>query len=288
MTGYGRGESDSDIGNCAVEINSCNHRYCDISIHLPRRFTIFESSLRNFIKERFSRGHFDVFVSLELNKNLTARLNVDYHLIEDYVKALQEMKEKFCLSGDLDIQTVSRLRDIWKLEEDGYEEEPIGQLIEKAMKEALASLEEMRVKEGEALYRDIAKRIELVKDHLEQLKKELPDLSEKYRTRLQEKIRDFLGDLSVDEQRVAQEVAIMGEKSDVTEEVTRMESHLDQFLSLIESREAIGRKLDFLIQEINREINTISSKICDLFVSNTVVAIKSELEKIREQIQNIE
>jgi uncharacterized protein (TIGR00255 family) len=288
MTGYGRGESDSGIGNCAVEINSCNHRYCDISIHMPRRFTIFENSLRSFIKERFSRGHFDVFISLELNKNLTARLNVDYHLIEDYVKALQEMKEKYRLSGDLDIQTVSRLRDIWKLEEDDYEEEPIGQLIEKAVKEALTSLEEMRVKEGEALYRDIVKRIELVRDHLQQLKKELPDLSEKYRTRLQEKIRDFLGDLSVDEQRVAQEVAIMGEKSDVTEEVTRMESHLEQFLSLIESREAIGRKLDFLIQEINREINTISSKISDLFVSNTVVAIKSELEKIREQIQNIE
>lgn len=290
MTGYGKGESDSDIGHCSVEISSCNHRYCDISVHMPRRLTMFENPIKTLIKERFSRGHFDVYVSLNFLDNPFISLNVDYQLIEDYVAALKEMKKKFKLEGEPDLQTVSKLKDVWKIEDGEYEEDAVGQLIEKTVKNALESLGEMREQEGKLLYQDIAGRIDLIKGYMETLEKELPGIMETYRTRLREKIDGFMGELntSVDEARIAQEVAIMGEKSDVTEEVIRIDSHLKQFLDLIGKEEPAGRKLDFLIQEINREVNTISSKISDLSVSNFVVEIKSELEKIREQIQNVE
>lgn len=288
MTGYGRGEYVSETGSCAVEISATNHRYLDISVHMPRQFGLHENSLKTLIKERFSRGRFSVSVILNLADTSFEKLNIDYQLVKEYVEALSEMKKRFNLLGDLDIQTVSRLRDIWSIEDREQDDGMIWNLIESALNGAMESLEEMRKREGEALYGDISGRIGLIAGYLEQLKNELPGIMERHYARVKEKINDLLGELGLDEARFSQEAAILAERSDVTEEITRIDSHLKQFLDLIKTEGPVGRKLDFLLQEINREINTTGAKVGDLKVSNFVIEIKSELEKIREQVQNIE
>lgn len=288
MTGYGRGEYKNKIGHCTVEINSGNHRYCDISVRMPRQFNIFENSVKKLIKERFSRGHFDIFITIDFFDKSFIKLDIDYRITEEYIHALSKIKKRFNIKGDLDLQTILRLKDIWKIEERKQDERKIWNLIENAIKKAMKSLEDMRIKEGKAIYRDTIKRIQLIKKYLDRLKQRLPEIMDKYCAKLRERIKSLLNELDIDENRFSQEVAIMADKSDVTEEVIRTDNHLDQFLNLIKTEELIGRKLDFLIQEINREVNTLSSKVSDLLISNLVIEIKSELEKVREQIQNVE
>lgn len=288
MTGYGRGEYKNKIGHCTVEINSGNHRYCDISVRMPKKFNIFENSVKKLIKERFSRGHFDVFITIDFIDKSLIKLDVDYNLTEDYINALSKVKKRFNIQGDLDLQTISRLKDIWRIEERKQDEKKLWNLTENAIKKAMKSLEDMRIEEGRAIYRDTIKRIKLIKKYLNRVKQRLPKIMDEYSAKLKERIRSLLGELDIDENRFSQEVAIMADKSDVTEEVIRTDNHLDQFLDLIKTEESIGRKLDFLIQEINREINTLSSKVSDLLISNLAIEIKSEMEKVREQVQNVE
>jgi uncharacterized protein YicC (UPF0701 family) len=253
MTGYGRGEIQAPTGACVVEVRSLNHRYCEIAVKTPRSVAAIENRLREAVRARFSRGRFDVHVSVDFRAVSSRKLVVDHALARQLYLA----------------------QVLWPA-------------IEEALDSALANLEQMRITEGESLGRDILQRIQLIEVWVEQIRSRLPALLADYRQKLEARINRYFGDLEIEPTRLAQEVVLFAERSDVSEEMTRLHTHLGEFKRLLQVQDPVGRKLDFLLQEMNREINTTSSKIADSDVVALVVDIKSELERIREQTQNIE
>lgn len=288
MTGFGRHEISSSDRKLGVEIKSVNHRYCDINIKMPRMLAVFESQIRQIIKEKIERGKVDVFVAYENNSDMRSGLKYNRALAKEYMDAFRQMQEDFQIENDICVSQLSRYPDVLSLEDHGDDENAIWQLIEPALVEALDSLVQSRRKEGEKLRSDLAEKLDNMLNHVEYIEERTPELMGIYRDSLAEKMRELLGDPSVDESRLAMEAAIYADKICIDEEIVRLRSHIGATRDALFSQGSVGRKLDFLAQEMNREANTILSKSSDLSVSDHAIALKTDIEKIREQIQNIE
>jgi len=288
MTGYGRGEVQTPGGACVVEVRSLNHRYCEIAVKTPRGFAAIENRVRETVRSRFARGRFDVHVTVDYATVSSRRIVIDYALARQLYLALTDLGRELGLGGQVNLSTLLELREIARVEENEHHAEDLWPAVQDALDLAVANLALMRVTEGQALGRDIRQRIHLIEAWLEQIESRLPALLIEYRQKLEARISRLFGDVEIDPTRLAQEVVFFTERSDVTEEMTRLHTHLTEFKRLLHNDDPVGRKLDFLLQEMNREINTTSSKVADSEVAVLVVDIKSELERIREQAQNIE
>ena len=288
MTGFGRGEGETTLGKVVIESRSVNHRFCDINIKLPKRLGPFESRIKERIRSEVSRGKIDVSLKLEATGEGRVQLNVDLYLAEQYYKALQTLKEKLQLKDEITLEFFIGAKDIITAKEEFEDVEPYWQETLPILARSLKDMDEMKRSEGKLLERDISQRIEQINHHMEKVKQQFPASLQAYWNRLHERLRIFLGTTEVDTARFQQEVAFLAERFDITEEIIRAESHLKQFSRLLGGTEPVGRKLDFLLQEIHREMNTLSTKANDAEISQKIVEMKSELEKIREQVQNIE
>lgn len=288
MTGFGRGEGETTLGKVFVESRSINHRYCDISIKLPRRLAPFENRIKEMVRSEVSRGRIDVSLKLDAAGEGKVQLNADLHLADQYYKVLQTLKEKLRLQGDITLELLAGGKDIITAKEEMEDVEPYWQEIATILKQSLREMDEMKRLEGESLAKDLQQRLEQIGQQLKGIKDQAPIRLNAYWNRLRERLQSFLEGNELDSTRFQQEVAFLAERIDITEEIVRAESHLNQLATLLLGRDPVGRKMDFLLQEIHREVNTISAKANDAEISQGVVEIKSELEKIREQVQNIE
>jgi uncharacterized protein (TIGR00255 family) len=288
MTGFGRGEGETTLGKVFVETRSVNHRYCDINIKLPKRLTAFENRIKEIIRAQVSRGRIDIFLKLDNLGEENVHLSVDLHLAEQYYQALQSLKESLHLRDKITLELVAGAKDVISAKEEIGDLEPFWQELLPIFKQSFQDLDDMKRLEGEVLLKDLQQRLERIVQQLREIKHLFPSRLEGYRDRLHERVRSLLGGSDVDPSRFQQEVALLAERTDITEEIVRAESHFAQFLALLKAQEPVGRKMDFLLQEMHREVNTVSAKANDAEISQRVVEIKAELEKIREQVQNIE
>ena len=288
MTGFGREQGIVDGYEIQVEIRSVNHRYFEFSSRLPRSFSYLDEKLKSFVSERVSRGKVEVSVTISKTEGVEAEIEVNQEIAAGYVNALRNANIKLGLNDDLSLSDITRFPDVFKIQKVQDDEEVVWNAVKQVCFEALNKFIDMRVTEGQKMYEDISSRLDFIEGKTNEIEKISPLISESYKNRLYSKIKETLEDRDIDEQRVLTEVAIFSDKVAVDEETVRLHSHVSQFRGLINSSEPVGRKLDFLVQELNREVNTIGSKAQDLSVTKTVVELKSEIEKIREQIQNIE
>ncbi len=288
MTGFGRAEGETTLGRLFVETRSVNHRYCDVNIKLPKRLGPLEPRIKELIRSQVSRGRIDVSLKAESGEEEKVQLNVDLHLADQYYQVLQTLKERFQLKDEISLRLLAGAKDLITAKEEVGEIEPYWQEMIPILKQSFKEMDEMKRSEGEALSKDLRFRLEKIAQELGEIKSLFSSNLEAFQKRLNERIRLLLGGAEVDSNRFQQEVSFLAERADITEEIVRMESHLAQFALFLQGEEPIGRKMDFLLQEIHREVNTVSAKANDAEISQRVVEIKSELEKIREQVQNIE
>lgn len=288
MTGFGRAVEEIDGYVITVEIKSVNHRYFDFSSRIPRQYGFLDDKLKSYINSKVSRGKVECYVSVEALDTEDAAVVINKTLASAYVKALKELSEEYSLNEDFGTAFVSRLPDVFVLKKADEDEEKIWQLVKSVTDEAIEKFIQMRAVEGSKMKEDVASRAEYILDCVSFIEERSPQTVKEYNDKLVERVHEIIGDVSLDEQRIIQEVAIYADKVAVTEETVRLRSHIAQLKTFLESEEPIGRKMDFLVQEINRETNTIGSKANDVDIARKVVDIKAEVEKIREQIQNIE
>ncbi|KUK31718.1 MAG: Uncharacterized protein XD63_1010 [Thermoanaerobacterales bacterium 50_218] len=287
MTGYGRGEHEENGIRATVEIRSVNHRFLEIAVRLPRTYMGFEERIKKKIQENVARGRLDVYVTIDDNRENKRKIKLDKELAVEYYNYLRELAKILEIDFQLRVIDIVQLPDVIIAEEEEKDLEEIWSVVEKALEQAVAHLVQMRTQEGANLYKDFLHRKKQVRQLLQQIKERAPLLSEELREKLRSRVEALVGE-EIEEERLLTEVVFYAERSDITEEVVRLFSHLDQFSKLLEASGPVGRKLDFLLQEMNREINTIGAKAADLVISPLVVEIKSELEKMREQVQNVE
>ncbi|HHW07938.1 MAG TPA: YicC family protein [Clostridia bacterium] len=288
MTGYGRGQSQGCGKRVTAEMKSVNHRYLEIQVKLPKQYYALEERIRNLVKQHVSRGRVDVFLNVEETEESPRFVKVDKELAIAYYNSLKELGEFLKIPLNITLFELCQLPDIIEIQEAELDMEAFWPVLQEALLAAAEGLVAMRQVEGDALARDLLRRqqsILALVDRIDSRSQVMPAL---YQKRLQERLQDLLAGVPVDEQRLAMEVAILAERSAIDEELVRMRSHLTQLVSNLKAAEPVGRKLDFLVQELHREINTIGSKANDLEISQLVVEVKSELEKIREQVQNLE
>ena len=288
MTGFGRAEAQSDAWQVAVEVNTVNHRYLDVAVRLPRRYMALEHRIRKLAGKRFSRGRFDISCSITVLDGRGRQVVADEALVADAIRLLRQVKDDHGLAGQVDLATLFQFRDLLRVEEPEEDVKGLWDVVAPVVHGALESLEAMRAEEGKALHADITARVATVRGLIAQVTERLPVVQAEHQAALEERLQGFLEDVPLDPQRLAQEVAYLVDRSDVSEEVARLGSHMDQLEQFLASDESVGRKLDFVVQEMNREVNTVGSKLNDLNVSRLVIELKHELEKIREQVQNIE
>lgn len=288
MTGFGSAAVSNGDYSVKVEVRAVNHRYSDISIRLPKGFQSVEDRIRRLVGGFVERGRTEIFVAVEEFHGKARTVTLDKGLLEGYRNAFLEASEALGQSGSLTLDMLPGLQDLFRVEEAEVDFDAVWPLIESAVREALGRLVEMRTIEGGRLEADMLRRLLQVEDLFGEIARRSPEVVEGYRRRLAERIEQALQSQEIDEQRLAQEAAFFADKSNIDEEVTRARSHIEQFRSACASGEAVGRKLDFLLQEMNREINTVGSKAQDAAIAARVVEIKAELEKIREQAQNIQ
>ena len=288
MTGYGRAEALINGRNILVEIRSVNHRYFEFSSRVPRAYGYLESRLKGFLQGKLSRGKVDVNVSIQTIEGATANVQVNSELAKSYVDALRTLSEPLQLTDDLSLASISRFSDIFTVSRITEDEDAIWADVLSVAEAAADRFVQMREAEGVKMKEDVEGRLQFILSAVEKVEERSPKTVEEYRTRLYNKICEVLQNTQADEQRILTEAAIYAEKIAVAEETVRLRSHVEQFRTIMEQEGAVGRKLDFLIQEFNRETNTIGSKAQDIEIARIVVDVKSEIEKIREQIQNIE
>ncbi|MBO8434322.1 MAG: YicC family protein [Tyzzerella sp.] len=288
MTGYGRGESLSEDRKFTVEIKSVNHRYNDISIKLPRSMIFLEDKIRKTVSKSISRGKTDVYIGFETLSKDDICVKLNETLAQAYVEKLDILKDKFDLEGKDTLSLVAKFPDVITVEKVQSEEDVIWDALYPALDEALKRFIEMRSAEGEALKQDIVKKADNIKLLVDGIKERAPFVVLDYKEKLTARLKELMDMVEIDEQRIATEVAIFADRGCIDEEITRLESHIVQLLDILSKGGLVGRKLDFLIQEMNRESNTIASKSNDISITNSAIELKSEIEKIREQIQNIE
>ena len=288
MTGFGRGEYSSSFYKVRVEIRSVNHRYLDLSFRIPRAYLILEDKLRTVLNESLSRGKVDVTVTIEPSLESEKKVDVDWGLADGYVNAINAIKERYGLAGELSLESLLTMPDVIRPAENEQDLEVLWEAVRPALTEAIEALLATRKREGAAMAADIDNRLTAISALTAQMTERAPVVIETYRSRLEKRLAELTLDVMADPARIATEVALFADRSNIDEELTRLQSHLSQARDLLKSKESIGRRFDFLLQELNRESNTIGSKANDLALSNIVIEVKSELEKIREQIQNIE
>lgn len=288
MTGYGRSEQIVDGRAVIVEIKSVNHRYFEFSCRTTRGYSFLEEKLKSFLQGRITRGKVDAYISVEALESAQTQVLVNHSLAEGYVQALRELAERYGLRDDISVSTVSRYSDIFSVHKAPEDEEAVWNSVQQAAEEALKNFLAMREAEGERLRADVLSRAGTIMKLVDEIETRSPQTVAEYQERLRQKIQELLGDNTVDEQRLLTETAIFADKVAVAEETVRLRSHFRQMEEMMKTDAPIGRKLDFLVQEMNREANTIGSKAVDSKIAYLVVDIKAEIEKIREQIQNIE
>ncbi len=288
MTGYGRGEATTPEKKCVAELKAVNHRYNEIALRLPRSFSPLEDRVRRIIQSRVARGRVDVFFTIEEYAEKAADVKVDKTLALAYCNAMKELQESLDLESKIKLKYIIGLPGVFTVEEPAEDVEKWWPVVREAIEAALGNLIAMRATEGKRLAEDILSRVEQVALFNRKIRDRSPEVVEEYREKLMNRLNDFMREGCLDTARLAAEAALFAERSNITEETVRLESHLKQVCDCLVAEGPVGRKLDFLIQESNREINTIASKANDLNISKWVVEVKSELEKIREQVQNIE
>jgi uncharacterized protein (TIGR00255 family) len=289
MTGYGKGEAENQLYKLKIEIKSVNHRYLDINVKLPRYLIYLEEGIKKLIKEKINRGKVDVFVSFDFADASSVEVKVDIPLARSFKQALEELKVELEIEDSIRLNNILSISDVIKTEKKELDEDLVWETIKESTESALNRILQMREYEGGQLKLDILKKLDNIVAISERIEKRAPLVIEEYKGKLNERIQSILEDKTiVDPDRLAMEVAIYADKSSIDEELTRLKSHVLQLKAILSEDDAIGRKLDFLIQEFNREVNTIGSKSSDTEIVKAVVELKSEIEKIREQVQNIE
>jgi uncharacterized protein (TIGR00255 family) len=289
MTAYGRGEYRLGDTQFIAEIRSLNNRHMDIILRIPRNYQVLEKELKDTISSRIRRGRVEVSVQIENNgEEGPYSLELNVPLVNSYIRILHQLAEQFDLDKKIQVDSLLQMKDVLLFRPEAVDMDKLRPGFQRVMEQAIDSLDMMRVKEGEAIEADFVKRLDLLEEYVNKVDRRAPILTEEYRKRLKDRIDHIIEDVALDESRLAQEVAFFGERSDITEEIVRTRSHLKQFREYLSMDDALGRRLDFLIQEINREVNTLSSKASDTLISKVVVEMKAELEKLREQVQNVE
>ncbi|MDN9010407.1 YicC/YloC family endoribonuclease [Brevibacillus laterosporus] len=289
MTGYGRKEIERGSMRLTVEMRAVNHRFCEIIVRLPKIWTMYEERVKKRIATKVRRGRVDVTVSLEAVRDESSEVQVDWSTAQFYVTAANQLVERFGLPETLHVKDLMRMPGVLiEASVPELSDEEVEQLLDEATDAALAELYVMKSTEGNLLQLDLIRRLEYIKSTTHTLQDMAPEVREQYRNRLKNRLDEIMEDHMLDESKIFQEVALFAEKADISEEITRLLSHCEQFLEHIHSSEIIGRKLDFLLQEMNREANTIASKANHLQIQRLAVEVKTELEKMREQVQNVE
>ncbi len=288
MTGFGRGEKSNDEWKFSLEMRAVNHRFCEIAVRMPRAFMQLEDNIRRKAKTRIARGKIDIFVNIDNVGNKDYTVKVDKGLAIAYHRAIKDLQEDTGIGGGIEVEHLINLPGIVEVKENEYDVDELWPLVDQAMDDALEQLISMRESEGAELAADLFKRSEKIQTYAGRIEARSPLVVEEYKKKLQLRLQELLEDGSVDSERLALEVVVFADKCDITEELVRLRSHLSQLDDCLEGPSPVGRKLDFLAQELLREINTIGSKANDAEIGGLVVELKSELEKIREQIQNIE
>ncbi|MFQ5914613.1 MAG: YicC/YloC family endoribonuclease [Nitrospinota bacterium] len=289
MTGWGKGVSEKDGQTITVEVRSVNHRFFEVSVKTSRSLSPLEPFIRDNVRSRFDRGKFDVLVAVSGDSLLSREIRLDRAAAEQYLAGLKGLKEDLNLPGEITVETLARMREIFFTEENGGGPELGPEILQPCLTQALDSLEVMRRTEGKALAEDISNRLAEVSNLLNRLKETVPATVELYRERLRGRLAELVnGEVALDPGRLEQEIVLLTQRSDTSEEITRLESHIDQFREQLAKGSPAGRKLDFLLQEMHREVNTVGSKSLDARVSALVIDLKGELERIREQAQNLE
>ena len=288
MTGYGRAVGVFADKQITVELRSVNNRYLDCGVKLPRLYAFCEDAVKQAVKQSVTRGKVDVFVTVNLTQSSDVKIGLNRPVLEGYLAAMRAIADDYPVRDDVSVSSLSRLPEVFTVEKAEQDEDELKAQLLGVVAEALAGYDAMRRAEGEALARDLRAKAELILERVAFVEARSPQSVAEYREKLYAKMQEVLTGASVDEARILTEAAIFADKVAVDEETVRLRSHLDQLRTMLSASEPIGRKLDFLMQEINRETNTIGSKCSDLEIARTVVDIKAELEKIREQIQNIE
>ena len=288
MTGYGRGVGTTSDYMITIDLKAVNHRYLELYFKIPKAYAFLEDRLRREIASRISRGKLEIVVQVEKTVPEDTQIELNQNLAASYLKAINELQRQFTLTGTLSIESFINLPNLFNLIQTPDAQEQIEEIALIALGQALTALLKMRQAEGEGLIDNIRLKLNILAEFRELLLDFTPEVVKNYQERLERRIQELSAGIEIDPNRLATEIAIFADKSDITEELVRIESHLKQFLNGLKVDEPIGRKLDFIIQELNREINTVGSKANDLRISQTVIDFKVELEKIREQIQNIE
>lgn len=289
MTAYGKGDFPHADKRFLVEIKSLNNRYRDIIIRMPKNLQGFEKKLRTLIDSKVRRGRVEVFFQIESSREAPPyALELNMPLVDAYLKIFAQLSGRSGLNQEMRLETLLQMNDVVNVKTDTDDEEEMGRGLYETLSLGLDSLVEMRQKEGSAIENDLRKRLKRIGGFVNDVRDRTPEIVKAYSLRLKENVEKLCRGVEVDKDRIAQEVAIFAEKSDITEELVRMGSHMEQFSGYLEMDDAVGRRLDFLIQEMNREVNTLGSKASDGFVSRIVVEMKAELEKLREQVQNVE
>ena len=290
MTGYGRSEVFTEEQKFTVELKSVNHRYLDINIRMPKKLNFFEASIRNILKGYMDRGKVDIYITFEDFTKDNVSLKYNGQIASEYLSYFKQMEETFGLENDIRVSALSRCPEVLILEEQQPDEKQVWSLLEQAIMKACKQFTEARLIEGEHLKKDILQKLEQMKEQLFIVEERMPEMVLAYRTKLESKVQELLGDAQIEEGRLATEVVLYSDKICTDEEVVRLRSHIEHMSKtlLADLAEGVGRKLDFIAQEMNREANTILSKANDLTISNVAIDLKTNIEKIREQIQNIE
>lgn len=288
MTGFGKCEVLKDSRKFTVELKSVNHRYLDVNIRMPKKLNFFETSIRTLLKSYADRGKVDIFITYEDLSQSQVSVKYNAALAAEYLKYLNQMAEEFSLDNDVRVSTLSRYPEVFTMEECSEDEDELWNGLKEALEGAFSQFVEMRTKEGERLKEDILLKLDLLSEQIRFIEERSPQIIAEYRTKLEEKMRELLEDTQIDDNRIAAEVILFADKICTDEEVVRLKSHIQHMKETLEESNGIGRKLDFIAQEMNREANTILSKANDLDISNRAISLKTEIEKIREQIQNIE
>ena len=288
MTGFGRCEVQKDARKFTVELKGVNHTYLDVNIRMPKKLNFFETAIRTLLKSYATRGKVDIFITYEDSSQNQVAVKYNEALAAEYLKYLNRMAEEFGLENDVRVSTLSRYPEIFTMEEQAEDEEELWNGLREALEGAFAQFVETRTTEGENLKKDILEKLGILEELVGYIEERSPQIVREYREKLEEKTKELLADAQIEDSRIAAEVILFADKICTDEEVVRLKSHISHMRNTLEEKEGIGRKLDFIAQEMNREANTILSKANDIEVSDCAISLKTEIEKIREQIQNIE
>ena len=288
MTGYGKGIAERDGLKVVVELKSVNHRFLDLMIKTPKLFNFAEDTIRKCMKESFARGHFDIFVNYEDTRQDRTSVSFDYSLVNAYVEASKKISSEYFVQDTLSTAQIIALPDVAKVVCEDEDQDFLNNIVLDALKQAIENIAKMRASEGVLMQNDVMNKMATIKDIVKVIEEKAPGMVEEHFAKVKERVQEMLKDVAIDEAKLLNEIAFYTDKVCVDEEIQRLKSHLDHFAEIITKGGACGKQLDFIVQEMNREANTCGSKCNNIEVSNQVIALKNEIEKVREQIQNIE